>query len=91
MTRRSICAGAALAILMLGGLAAPLEAHDKKFHAAAAPIPIDPGGPFALIDQHGKPVTDRDFRGRHMLIFFGYASCPGICPTGCESLRLRGK
>ena len=71
---------------MLGGLAAPLQAHDKALHAAAAPIPIDPGGPFELIDQHGRPVTDRDLRGRHMLIFFGYATCPGICPTGLRGM-----
>ena len=76
----------ALSALMLAVLAAPVTAHDKKLHAAAAPIPIDPGGPFSLIDQHGKPTTDRDFRGRHMLIFFGYANCPGICPTGLRGM-----
>jgi protein SCO1/2 len=41
----------------------------------------DVGGPFRLIDQSGKPRTDADFRGRHMLIYFGYSSCPDVCPT----------
>lgn len=32
-------------------------------------------------DHNGKIVTDADFRGRFMLIFFGYTFCPDICPT----------
>ncbi|HYM31786.1 MAG TPA: SCO family protein [Candidatus Cybelea sp.] len=39
------------------------------------------GGPFALIDQNGQTVTDADFRGRIMLVYFGYAYCPDVCPT----------
>ena len=41
----------------------------------------DVGGPFQLTDQHGKPVSDQDFRGRYMLIYFGYSFCPDVCPT----------
>jgi protein SCO1 len=39
------------------------------------------GGPFQLIDQNGKPFTDRDMKGKPYLVFFGYTHCPDICPT----------
>jgi protein SCO1/2 len=39
------------------------------------------GGPFELIDQTGKLRSDRDFRGRLMLVYFGFTYCPDVCPT----------
>jgi protein SCO1/2 len=42
------------------------------------------GGPFSLVDQHGKRVSDADFRGRLMLIYFGFTYCPDVCPTGLQ-------
>jgi protein SCO1/2 len=42
------------------------------------------GGPFTLTDDSGKRVTDKDYRGRHMLVFFGFTSCPDICPAGLQ-------
>ena len=39
------------------------------------------GGPFALTDQDGRPVTDRNFAGRYRLMYFGYTFCPDVCPT----------
>jgi len=41
----------------------------------------DIGGPFRLTDHTGKSVSDADFRGRYMLIYFGYSFCPDVCPT----------
>ena len=39
------------------------------------------GGPFSLVDHTGKRVSEQDFRGRFMLVFFGYTYCPDVCPT----------
>lgn len=39
------------------------------------------GGAFALVNQDGKPVTDKDFAGQYRLMYFGYTFCPDICPT----------
>ncbi|MGI9383004.1 MAG: SCO family protein [Methyloligellaceae bacterium] len=39
------------------------------------------GGPFALTDHTGKRVTEKDFRGRHMLVYFGFTYCPDVCPA----------
>lgn len=42
------------------------------------------GGPFTLTDHTGKRVTDEDFRGRHMLVFFGFTFCPDVCPSALQ-------
>jgi protein SCO1/2 len=39
------------------------------------------GGPFHLVDQQGRTVTDQDMKGRPFLVFFGFTNCPEICPT----------
>jgi protein SCO1/2 len=44
------------------------------------------GGPFALTDHTGKPRTDVDFRGKLMLIYFGYTYCPDVCPADLTAI-----
>ena len=39
------------------------------------------GGPFTLVNGRGQTVTDRTFRGKYMLVYFGYTHCPDVCPT----------
>lgn len=44
------------------------------------------GGPFALEDGNGNPVSDKDFRGKYMLVYFGYTTCPDVCPTTLSAM-----
>ncbi len=44
------------------------------------------GGPFTLINQDQQTVTQDDFRGKFMLINFGYTYCPDICPTSLSTM-----
>jgi cytochrome oxidase Cu insertion factor (SCO1/SenC/PrrC family) len=44
------------------------------------------GGPFALTDQDGKSRTDEDFRGKLLLIYFGFTFCSDACPIELQSM-----
>ena len=44
------------------------------------------GGPFALVDQQGRKRTDKDFRGKLMLVYFGYTTCADVCPTDLQQI-----
>ena len=75
----AVCA--ALAVLALGtGIAGRLGAFTP------APAAAQVGGPFALLDGDGRTVTDASFRGRWMLVYFGYTHCPDACPTALQDI-----
>lgn len=46
------------------------------------------GGPFDLTDQAGHRRTDADFRGKLVVLYFGYTYCPDVCPTELQSISL---
>ena len=53
------------------------------------------GGDFTLVDQHGNPRSTTEFRGKILLIYFGYTYCPDVCPMALEhmteALEMLGK
>jgi protein SCO1/2 len=59
-----------------------MELREAAMHPQATSI----GGPFSLINQDGKTVHDTDFRGKYLLVYFGYTYCPDLCPTGLEGI-----
>lgn len=44
------------------------------------------GGPFTLIDQDGNTRTDADYKGKYMVVYFGYSFCPDICPAALYNM-----
>jgi protein SCO1/2 len=82
----------ALAFGLIVGLAAARAEPAQRSAAEVMDIlmwgrePV--GGPFALTDHTGKPRTAADFRGRLMLVYFGFTDCPDVCPTDLQNIGL---
>ena len=72
------------ASLLLSRYLASTEIPPKATSSSSSSIPI--GGAFTLIDHNGKTVTDANFRGRYMLVYFGYTFCPDVCPTALQTI-----
>jgi cytochrome oxidase Cu insertion factor (SCO1/SenC/PrrC family) len=52
----------------------------------SVPAGVAIGGPFHLLDDKGRNVTDLEYRGRWMLVFFGYTNCPDECPLTLQKM-----
>jgi len=73
--------------LALGAVAALLAIAAVSWRERPASVAQDLGGPFALVDaNNGQTVTERSFRGKLMLIYFGYTYCPDACPTTLNNI-----
>ena len=69
----------------IGGLQPP-TADDTPAGVASVSGDASIGGPFHLVDDKAHPVTDADYRGRWMLVFFGYTNCPDECPLTLQKM-----
>ena len=80
MPRRPILILAVCVLLIaagLGGYALLSGSAQRPLGSGVALV----GGPFSLVNQDGKQVSEKDFLGKYMLVFFGYTYCPDVCPT----------
>ena len=73
--RRSLVTISFVGLVLLAATTAGLTLWRPP--AKAPPI----GGPFALTNQDGQRVTEKDLLGKPSVMFFGFTSCPDICPT----------
>jgi protein SCO1 len=59
--------------------------QDMPVPSAGGGVQLPPGltlgGPFSLVRQDGVAVTERDYAGRSLLVYFGFTYCPDVCPT----------
>lgn len=77
-----LAAGVLAAVLVLA-LPAPLPPGQAPQQSTGRALI---GGPFTLTDHTGRRVTEKDFAGKPMLVFFGFTHCPDICPSGLQVL-----
>ena len=61
---------------------------DKGGREIKGSKPPSIGGRFTLISHHGRPMTDADFRGKNIFVFFGFTNCPDVCPITLNKLSL---
>lgn len=89
MMRSAACALVVMGSMFGGGLAFAAEQEQPPAAQMMDDLmyghgPI--GGPFTLIDQNGRPRSDTDFRGKLMIVYFGYTFCPDVCPADLMSI-----
>ena len=78
---------AGFVILGAGGFLA-LSLHESPRGAAGTVLASAIGGPFHLVDQNGKTVTNADLKGKWALVYFGYTHCPDACPTALNAISI---
>lgn len=76
----------AVLVVLLGGLIYWLSTSNPVDDRPSGSGTALVGGPFTLTDHNGRQVSDADFRGRYMLVFFGYTYCPDVCPIELQTV-----
>ena len=72
--------------VLLGVLAYDFRAFFPNGLQGEQVAPVSIGGEFTLTDQNGIVRHAQDFRGKLMLVYFGYTYCPDACPTALQDM-----
>jgi protein SCO1/2 len=80
-----VVAALGMAVLTFRPVDEPAD-HDASAGTVSVPAGVAIGGPFHLMDEKGHEVTDADYRGHWMLVFFGYTNCPDECPLTLQKM-----
>ena len=75
-------------VILGAGAFLALSLHETPRGAAGTLLASAIGGPFHLVDQNGKTVTDGDLKGKWSLVYFGYTHCPDACPTALNDIAI---
>ena len=75
-------------VILAAGAFLGLGLREAPKGAAGTLLASAIGGPFRLVDQNGKTVTDADLKGKWSLIYFGYTHCPDACPTTLNEIAI---
>jgi len=77
-----LAAGLAVIVGLGLGFSIPVSKPDLEVSQSII------GGPFEMVNHLGETVTQESFKGRHMLVYFGYTFCPDVCPTELQSMTV---
>ena len=75
-------------VILGAGAFLALSLHETPRGAAGTLLASAIGGPFQLVDQNGKTVTNADLKGKWSLVYFGYTHCPDACPTALNDISI---
>jgi len=77
-----------IAVLLVVGFLAMIGywIYQSPIDKSSAPSAAAIGGPFTIVDHQGRPRTWDYFKGRFMLVYFGYTFCPDVCPTALTDM-----
>lgn len=99
MTGRAVACAMCMLLLAVPAQAQSQGHHTGKAHMPSpaatlspggdiGPFPVNIGGPFQLLRADGRHIDSRhDFAGQVVMLFFGYARCPGICPAALDAME----
>ncbi len=85
---KSVMSALVVVLLYLSSSYAVVEAADSE---PSTPAATEIRAKFSLVDHQGRAVTENTYRGKWLLVFFGYTSCPDICPLTLYDIALAMK